>query len=727
MTPSQKKMSRVTRSSGMNPSPNADVPKKKTTRRGKPNSNGPEKESRPEKESGREIAMHTLSPTASGTVAEERSSRGNELDQTNSERSCEITPQKNKRNSSQPSPVRPAKKLKDSSHVSTPTPLSTQVPREISSVESTPSRPATNYMSSPSVMTKYQGETHNRGIGRQLKLSSGALDQKMVKSIVERLDRLESQNEEIISLLRKGHQAGYDSENCTKSQIEVNDDNEFFLEPPKKRYERLMRTQLTNFDKVIRCEVLSGSILTVAMRKVFKSKKEKLLSGTELLKCIEVFMFCIEQRRGETNEKFRNGCGPQASMFRRAVVLECIGRIQNGDIKSVTHGEVIEQPFWLKLHERTGTVTTAYLYRDAIDVGIKRREITTKGGEVNQAKRRNQIGMKTLEATREDHCEFVGWSVYGQMVSVLHQGRRQAPLLIFEYMLYFFLPWSETNGKLSVSKKTLKLSWVSNDIEDDIDFESPEYTVNANLDDPKVDEENSVAYEKFVRDMTYLQITVEHGVMVNENKKNTTSRQRCGTTAMLWRRKVSLCDSAAQYLRGVSGSPRIGSSHEVLKYNKRSLQVIYLLAKAFRNLIECLHGEMFENRVVKNWDESEKETYGRIFKLLEPNDEERQRSLKRSIFSVPYEVWKAAHIPNPKEVTQNNKHCVKKGADLIDLLDDDEEDEGECDYSNAERTKDSSQCETNSVNEQMFLSSAQADDGDSVVYEDDDTDILPVY
>ena len=82
---------------------------------------------------------------------------------------------------------------------------------------------------------------------------------------------------------------------------------------------------------------------------------------------------------------------------------------------------------------------------------------------------------------------------------------------------------------------------------------------------------------------------MEHDVVVNESVKQNAKRQRSGKSVMKWRRIISLGDTAGPYIRALGGECRVGEPHKMLKNNVRSFQVVHMLAKAFREMIECLY------------------------------------------------------------------------------------------------------------------------------------------
>ena len=142
------------------------------------------------------------------------------------------------------------------------------------------------------------------------------------------------------------------------------------------------------------------------------------------------------------------------------------------------------------------------------------------------------------------------------------------------------------------------------------------------------------------------------------------------------------CDVAGQYLRGMAGFPRVGDVHEVMKLNKRALHSIYLVAMAFRDILESNYSNEIgmihdEECSINSWNSAEKVAYEQIMENLMPNNVEKKRSIQRNTLSIPkniYDEFNLSGEPGSKEeqpASQKPRDSI--GGEIANLLTDDEE------------------------------------------------------
>ena len=274
-------------------------------------------------------------------------------------------------------------------------------------------------------------------------------------------------------------------------------------------YEKFMSERLEGLRRIINDNVIKNSIMSVAIRKIYKSKTGSRITASSLLNFIQVITFCVDTSKGETNAKFLDGHGPETSAFRSAVVLDCIHRMKKRDVPTLKNLDDVngdsDLPFWMKESPtEVEGVVQHYLVDDMILDGLKRCErIPVKDRKKDRfddgMKRRNAIACNETRPIAKDDCDYIGWWIYVELTGILHLSRKQGPILAFEYLFYLFEPWSDSDLPHSVSKSKLKMKWISGRCQSNYDLNEIPFS-NCEIDDEENDERNKQIYNQFVAD-----------------------------------------------------------------------------------------------------------------------------------------------------------------------------------------------------------------------------------
>ena len=140
--------------------------------------------------------------------------------------------------------------------------------------------------------------------------------------------------------------------------------------------------------------------------------------------------------------------------------------------------------------------------------------------------------------------------------------------------------------------------------------------------------------------------------------------------------------SATQFLIGLTGGSRALSSHELLKFNKKSIEAILFLASAFRDIMEHGTGETVYGpygaiaRPSKNITVEIAKEMEEMFAKMIPNDQIQGRVFSRMLWAVPEDIYKSGHcfkLMNAGEQNDNDSSDDEKPpGQQYSLLDDDE-------------------------------------------------------
>ena len=468
---------------------------------------------------------------------------------------------------------------------------------------------------------------------------------------------------------------------------------------PKRLFEDAMKNRMGAIDIVFNDDQFSMSAMKVIPRYILSlvDRHQNCIPIEKVPKLINSFLFSVpREMKGPLNV---TDAGAACSYLRRTIIIDCLR----------TGPKLFSKPpHWLS-SKMVGDRRVPYLDEKELSPGFDRRERCRGKNVETDSKRRRSIADGTIEPTAADDAEYIGYWAYGQLGTFFNKCRRSAIAMLFEHVTYLFVPWtwstsdrrsSDSSGrqvslerggstdsviKDITSKKSLRVEWLTKSSSNNIRTKDIAMT-KASGDAEACDDANHTLFMAIAKHEEGLQLNVEHDVLIHKSSATKGMRQRKGEDLKTFTHRISLMDSAAQFLIGFTGGGRTVSSHEMLKYTKKSLEAVVYLANAFRDIMEHGTGDKvlgpygaIAHPRVKLTLEIAKEMEEMFSKMI-PNDQIQGRVFNRKIWSVPYDIYKGEHcfrlmnaVDEDEDGSSGGEDDGKVHADNEYLLEDDEE------------------------------------------------------
>ena len=153
----------------------------------------------------------------------------------------------------------------------------------------------------------------------------------------------------------------------------------------------------------------------------------------------------------------------------------------------------------------------------------------------------------------------------------------------------------------------------------------------------------------------------------------------------MFKRRISLIDTASQFLNGLTGGDRSTESSFILGYNKKALSAIFILATALRDYLERIAVGKIDIDIcaiaLEEIDVGSNPRYKMLSEVLLPNAQVQDRTISRTLWSVKEEDY--LRFREEPTTGVSKKSGSKKADDEEDnlfgknyLLDDYDDDEG---------------------------------------------------
>ena len=471
---------------------------------------------------------------------------------------------------------------------------------------------------------------------------------------------------------------------------------------PKRQYEDIMYYRMSQIDGVFNDDNFSLSAMKIIPRYIINlvDRRQNRIPIEKVPRLLNSLLFSVpREMKGPSNATDE---GAACSFLRRNIIIDCY---RNGP-KVLSH-----LPQWLS-SKKVGDRRVSYLDEKDLAIGFDRRERCRGRNVDSDSKRRRSIADGKIQPTPTDDAEYIGWWAYGQLGSFFNKCRRNAIALLFENVTYLFVPWcwstidrrssdgvgkpvSSENGNPKetriddiISKKSLRIEWVTECSLTNVQSKSiPMSKITG--DDEECDKANHRIFTAIAKREENLQVNVEHDVLVHKSTASKGIRQRKGEVVKTFTRRISLMDGAAQFLIGLTGGCRTMSSHELMKFNRKSLEAIIYLASAFRDIMEHATIDVMRgpygaiaNPCTKISTEIAKEMKD-MFTKMTPNDQIQGRVFNRMIWSVQEDIYKSQHCYKLMNAVDDNdeehidEEQDEEDADKEYLLEDDQESDGQ--------------------------------------------------
>ena len=472
---------------------------------------------------------------------------------------------------------------------------------------------------------------------------------------------------------------------------------------PKRAFEDTMHCRIGGIDTVFNDDQFSVSAKKIIPRYILSlvDRQQNCIPIEKVPKLLNSFLFSVpREMKGPLNV---TDAGAACSFLRRSIIKDCFR----------TGPKLFSKvPHWLST-KMVGDRQVPHMNEKDLNLGIDRRERCRGKNVDGDSKRRRGIAVGTVEPTPADEAEYIGWWAYGQLASFFNKCRRNAIALLFEHVTFLFVPWcwstgdrrsSDSTGRQGqpgnggmrdsviddiLSKKSLRIEWVT---DSSSNSGQPKSIPLAKIygDVEQCDDDNHALFMAIAKREEDLQLNVEHDVLIHKSAASKKIRQRKGQALKTFTRRLSLMDSAAQFMIGFTGGDRTMSSHEVMKYTKKSLQAIVFLASAFRDIMEHGTGDIVRGpygaiaRPRKAITTEIAKEMAEMFSKMIPNDQIQGRVFNRQIWSVPEDIYKSGHCyglmnAGIEEVDDSGAEDLEgmeaEAADEDDLLMDEEDDD----------------------------------------------------
>ncbi len=442
----------------------------------------------------------------------------------------------------------------------------------------------------------------------------------------------------------------------------------------KQHYDIVMQNRLTLLQLLFQPMHFIPSVCNVVFYKIAKMAAANELSLPDFHSFLNTMMGTVNYKEEETLAKLQSSELAERCLVHRAIILDILKKAQANFFNVYSDNREERRPprpFWLRKSTiDDSTDSGEYMREGTMLPGFTRREKTATKGD-KTLKRRNAIGMGRIQPTIEDDGEFVAYYLYGEIFKHFNASRRSAITLITEEVLYLLLDWTDVIEEEKLSKKYLKIEWVSGTLRTPLPLHKlPFATVNYQS-EAAADQENKSKYSSIVESRKELQLLIQSNVLISEHSRARHGRRRQGKDMKQYCRIISLLDVAGHFVSGLCGYTRNTSLVKSLKYSKYSIIALYLTALNLRKILEVqtiVQIEMAENAL----DDTrrymtrrpptveERKQVQDILDSLRPNKQQRQRSILRAVTAVSKNEFDVRNNPNEK----NAESVVTSNAEI---------------------------------------------------------------
>ena len=170
-------------------------------------------------------------------------------------------------------------------------------------------------------------------------------------------------------------------------------------------------------------------------------------------------------------------------------------------------------------------------------------------------------------------------------------------------------------------------------------------------------ERNRQLYTAFAMSQHNLLFTVEHQVHVHKDGLSKGTRQRKGGELKMYRRKLTLLDTASDFLIGLCYGDRNLFGWDFMRYNKHTLKALYSLAICMRHVIDvqlkecnvltprgCLATSNANAENNRSGDADVQSDMKKMYLDLLPNEQRQGRILSRCVWGVRASDYKNEHL-----------------------------------------------------------------------------------
>lgn len=471
---------------------------------------------------------------------------------------------------------------------------------------------------------------------------------------------------------------------------------------PRQQYVDIMNMRLPKLEIAFNRDMLTGCITAVSFQELTRRIDKDDLTLKSFTEFLEILMFSVQNK--ETKRAFQSDIGQKACNFRKNLLVNILSharrnsfstfRIEEEDhVDETDLGDDDVKPSWLDYCENT---SEWYINGKHME---KARERVEKNVDDNGYRRRAAIA-NGAQANREDDGDYVCSTIYSRMKNCLKGSRRNFGAEFCELLGYIFESWDDVRecGVSSNSVTVFKAEKNVPDYEEDFDNARdtfPALKCQGKKLSPCDTQSNQDAFNQFSTGCDDMMYMITHDVMVKRAGSS-------GTEKVSLTRLVNLMDVSLHFLSACcSGLSKNRNAYDILRLNKRSVEVIFRVSKVFKVVMDTSIGS--DGRMKKSKDGDVR----RLLDFLRPCETLLRRSVYRSTMNMS--------LARFRELS-----CTKENVDEADDVVSEEEARNEFSDNDDDEVEDIGNGRTtgNTVDEDddggEGVSEEQEDDGDIV-------------
>ena len=354
---------------------------------------------------------------------------------------------------------------------------------------------------------------------------------------------------------------------------------------------------------------------------------------------------------GKSKEAYRGNVGTRASLYRKKVLGELLRLARAGTYAPVVPGKDSAEktmPFWLGPRG-----TGMYITEEHMSAAAKQFE--TKSSNTPEYNRRLSIG-GGVQPTSDDIAEYVMATLYKLMSERFRLGRRRVAEIFCDMIGYLFVSWASIE-QVPVSDDHVILRWFKARAERailqfaDVDVACTEDTAKFSADEMN---------KKFFANMfnrRELRLWVCHDILMaaaSESKSEGVRHSR-GKDFRRFRREMSLVSPVAELFMTWAGFKDDMDPHELLRFHRQSLRVMYGVSVVMRDVIDFVVarqvGDGITCKTAANVQHSaeDQDMLRRIWKLLLPGKTMMERAVVSSTCAVTERFYEDNRYKSERE------------------------------------------------------------------------------
>ena len=379
-----------------------------------------------------------------------------------------------------------------------------------------------------------------------------------------------------------------------------------------------------------------------------------------------IFFSLANSVDGRSRDSYKGDVGLRASKYRRKVLSGLLDLARAG-----TYGPVIPdekdvaleaKPYWLG---RKGT--GMYITEAHISAGQKQFE--TKTSNTPEYNRRLSIG-SGVAPTPDDIAEYVMATLYKIMTEKFRSGRRRVAEDFCEMIGYLFVTWASLES-VHVSDEFLMLRRFQARADMHIlPFSDINHSWVEDTEDISANEKNKILFGKMFKSREY-RLWACHDILISGSSETKSEgvRHPEGKNVRRFKREMSLLAPVAKMFMSWAGFKGDMSLHELLRFHKQSMRVMYGVTVVIRDVLDCVvarqvgDGIKCKTRANVTRTDAEKDMLMKLWNLLLPGKTLMERAVFSSTCAVTEKFYEANRYISVRELVRKKEKEPRGDAD----------------------------------------------------------------